>query len=92
MIKTQVQIPDHLYHEAKRISAEYEMSFAEVVRRGLERLAPSYPPRKNAGKWSPPKPRKLGWRGLSVEDLKEQAQMTSFEEQLIEERRKASAP
>ena len=32
MIKTQVQIPDHLYREAKRIAADYEMSFAEVVR------------------------------------------------------------
>ena len=32
MIKTQVQIPDHLFREAKRIAAEYEMSFADVVR------------------------------------------------------------
>ena len=45
MIKTQIQIPDHLYREAKRIAAEYEMSFADVVRRGLERVVPSFPPR-----------------------------------------------
>jgi hypothetical protein len=45
MVKTQVQIPDHLHREAKRIARQYEMSFAEVVRRGLERLVPSYPPR-----------------------------------------------
>lgn len=38
MIKTQIQIPDHLYREAKRIAAEYEMSFAEVVRRDLPKL------------------------------------------------------
>ena len=49
MIKTQVQIPDHLHREAKRIAEQYEMSFAEVVRRGLERLVPSYPPRSPGG-------------------------------------------
>jgi hypothetical protein len=36
MVKTQVQFPDHLYREAKRVAVEQEMSFAEVVRRGLE--------------------------------------------------------
>jgi hypothetical protein len=55
VIKTQVQIPDHLYREAKRIAEQYEMSFAEVVRRGLERLAPSYPPREApVGEWRLP--------------------------------------
>lgn len=83
MVKTQVQIPDHLYDEAKRISKEYEMSFAEVVRRGLERVLPAYPPRRNSKEWSPPKPRRLGWKGLTPEKLKEEAQMTSFEEKLL---------
>ena len=55
MVKTQVQIPDHLYREGKRIAAEYEMSFADVVRRGLERIIPSFPPRHDAtGPWSLP--------------------------------------
>ncbi len=45
MVKTQVQLPEHLYREGKRIAAEYEMSFADVVRRGLERVIPSFPPR-----------------------------------------------
>ena len=48
MIKTQIQIPDHLYREAKRIAADYEMIFAEVVRRSLEKTIPSYPPRSSA--------------------------------------------
>jgi hypothetical protein len=82
MIKTQVQVPDHLYREAKRIAAEYEMSFAEVVRRGLEGLVPSYPPRKPMGAWRPPKPRRLGWKGLAPEQLKDAAQMTRLEEDL----------
>ena len=60
MIKTQIQLPDALYREAKRVAAEYEMSFAEVVRRSLERALPSYPPRV-AG-WEPPKPVSLGIR------------------------------
>jgi hypothetical protein len=61
MIKTQIQLPDALYQEAKRVAAEYEMSFAEVVRRSLERSLPAYPPR-NAG-WEPPEPVSLGMRG-----------------------------
>jgi len=55
MVKTQVQIPDGLYSEAKRIAAEYEMSFAEVVRRGLERIIPAYPRRRQTdGEWQMP--------------------------------------
>jgi hypothetical protein len=60
MIKTQVQIPDELYRHAKRVAAEYEMSFAEVVRRSLERALPAYPPKPAA--WEPPEPLKLGMR------------------------------
>jgi hypothetical protein len=65
MIKTQVQIPDDLYRDAKRVAAEYEMSFAEVVRRSLERTLPAYPPK--SGRWQPPEPLRLGMRG-QVED------------------------
>lgn len=55
VIKTQVQIPDHLVRETRRIAEQYEMSFAEVVRRGLERLIPTYPPRTGgAGPWQLP--------------------------------------
>jgi len=61
MIKTQVQIPDHLYREAKRIAAENEMSFAEVVRRGIEVLVRHYPKgRQESDAWRPPRPKDLG--------------------------------
>ena len=61
MVKTQVQFPDHLYHEAKRIAAEYEMSFAEVVRRGLEEAIRSHPPgRTAASEWKLAKGRRMG--------------------------------
>jgi predicted CopG family antitoxin len=63
MTKTQVQIPDELYREAKRVAREREMSFAEVVRRGLEYITRVYPPlpkRKKGQKWEMPKAVKLG--------------------------------
>ena len=73
MIKTQVQIPNELYKEAKRIARERELSLAEVMRRGLEYMARVYPPLHSTEKWSPPKPRHLGsflappdeWRELA---------------------------
>ena len=41
--------------KSKRIAAQYEMSMAEVVRRGLERVIPCYPDRDEAaGAWSLP--------------------------------------
>lgn len=75
MVKTQVQIPDHLYRAAKRIAAEREMSFAEVVRRGLEVMAHTYPALEAPGTaaWEPPSPQQLGWRGLSADALRDLA-------------------
>jgi hypothetical protein len=61
MIKTQVQFPDHLYRDAKRVAAEYEMSFAEVVRRGVEQVIKSHPPGRTAPQdWQLPPSRSLG--------------------------------
>lgn len=61
MVKTQVQFPDHLYKEAKRVAAENEMSFAEVVRRGLEGVIRDYPSgRQDAADWKLPPARRLG--------------------------------
>ena len=61
MIKTQVQIPDELFHRAKRLAEEKEWSFAEVVRRGLEQIAQSNPPHRTAGKdWRLPEGLDMG--------------------------------
>ncbi len=61
MVKTQVQFPDHLFHEAKRVAAEYEMSFAEVVRRGVEEVVKQHPPgRTPAREWSMPPVHNMG--------------------------------
>lgn len=77
MTKTQVQIPDHLYDEAKRIARDYEMSLAEVFRRGLERMLPYYPPRntvptKDKG-WQLPAPQRRGAANLDARQLRDLA-------------------
>ena len=75
MIRTQIQLPDALYHEAKRIAAEQEMSLAEVIRRGVEQMRRQYPQRPNV-QWQMPDPIDLGafqapddtWRQLANPD------------------------
>jgi hypothetical protein len=54
MIKTQVQLPNDLYHTAKAVAEQREWSFAEVVRRGLEHMALAYPLRPSAKEWKLP--------------------------------------
>jgi hypothetical protein len=75
MVKTQIQLPDELYQEAKRVAREREISFAEVVRRGVDYITRVYPPvgdRKTG--WSPPAPRRLGAFLAPVESWRELAQ------------------
>ena len=78
MIKTQIQLPDRLYREAKRVARERELSLAEVVRRGVEYITHVYPRlAAEAQPWTPPHPHHLGefkaspedWRLLANEDL-----------------------
>jgi hypothetical protein len=74
MVKTQIQLPDTLYREAKRIAREREISFAEVVRRGVEYVTRIYPPLEvDATTWRPTRSHRLGafrappedWRALA---------------------------
>lgn len=73
MVKTQVQLPDELYKEAKRVAQEREISLAEVIRRGVEYMSRVYPPIQSSEDWLPPKPHHLGdmiahpdeWRELA---------------------------
>jgi hypothetical protein len=61
MVKTQVQIPDHLFKQAKQLAEESEMSFAHVVRLGLELVLKARPlGRKSAGGWQVPKGKAMG--------------------------------
>jgi len=60
MIRTQIQLPDALYNEVKRVAAEREMSLAELVRRGLETVLSRFPAHPVArDTWELPKPRPL---------------------------------
>jgi hypothetical protein len=54
MIKTQVQLPDKLYYQAKAIAEQREWSLAEVIRRGIEYMAQVYPVQNVGSGWSLP--------------------------------------
>ena len=61
MVKTQIQIPDHLFMEAKRIAGECEMSFAQVVRMGLEGVVRQFhAARLSPDEWRLPGPVDMG--------------------------------
>lgn len=40
MIRTQVYLPDDLYYSLKKMSLLKKVSFAELVRKGAERIVP----------------------------------------------------
>ena len=74
MVKTQIQLPDRLYREAKRVAAEREISLAEVLRRGVEYITRVYPPlgATDAGAWRLPKAVHAQLRrGVTLEGLRD---------------------
>ncbi len=58
MVRTQIQLPDPLYREAKRVASQNDWSLAEVVRRGVEAVVRVYPGMKSAqgNPWKMPRP------------------------------------
>ena len=74
MTRTQIQLPDALYTEAKRIAKRHEISLAELVRRGLEHIVRLYPPDEKANDgWALPAPLALGDFLAPAEDWRELA-------------------
>lgn len=75
MIKTQIQLPDDLYHDLKRLAGEKEWSLAETLRRSAEDFLSRYPrrPVRPRADWSPPSSGRVGWKGLTPDQLREQA-------------------
>ena len=64
MVKTQIQLPDDLYQRVNQLAKQKEWSLAETLRRGAELLFQQYPPPQSVRQpWTPPKPRRLGWKG-----------------------------
>lgn len=72
MVKMQIQLPDRLYDQAKRVARERELSLAEVVRRGVEYITRVYPPLPDEHTaWSLPAPiRTKMKKGIRLEDLR----------------------
>lgn len=80
MTRTQIQLPDETLARAKKVCEAREISLAELARRGLDYMLSVYAPvTEGPREWQPPKPRKLGWMGLSDADLKREAQLTNAE-------------
>jgi len=46
MYRTQIQLPDTLYREVKRIAQQQEWSVTEVIRQAAETMVRLYPPTK----------------------------------------------
>ena len=90
MIRTQVQLPDDLYRAARHLAKQREWSLAEVIRRSLENMLQVYPVKTTpAAPWTLPTPAKLGWRGVSADNLRLLANETNAEYRLIKRGRRA---
>lgn len=80
MVRTQIQLPDETFARAKKLCEAREISLAELSRRGIEYILSVYAPEADAMRaWELPKPRNLGWRGLSHAEIKAEAQQTNTE-------------
>jgi hypothetical protein len=74
MTRTQIQLPDALYAQAKRLAEREEMSLAELVRRGLEHMLRVYRADETPeAEWQLPQPLPLGEFLTPVEDWRERA-------------------
>ena len=60
MIRTQIQLPDQLFEQAKRVAGQREISMAELVRRGLEYMVSISRLSSHPDKWTLPQGRHLG--------------------------------
>ena len=71
MIKTQIQLPDALYRDLKRLAAAREWSLAETLRRAAEQFLARHPAAAaTPSAWRPPVSDAVGWRGLSHEAVR----------------------
>ncbi len=87
MIRTQIQLPDEIFAKAKKLCESREISMAELARRGIEYILSVYAqnPGGQQNDWQPPKPRRLGWKGLTDAEIKAAAQLTGSELNLTRE-------
>ena len=87
MIKTQIQIPDDLYRDLKRLAKAKEWSLAETLRRAAEQFLTRHPAATSkTSDWKPPVSDKVGWRGLTHRQVHEKG-LDDMEARLPEGRR-----
>ena len=74
MTRTQIQLPDALYAQVKRIAERHETSLADLVRRGLEHMVRVYRASEAPdAEWCLPGPLALGEFVAPVEDWRDLA-------------------
>ena len=74
MTRTQIQLPDALHAQAKRVAERHEISLTELVRRGLEHMLRLYPlDEKPEDAWTLPDAVSLGEPRVPVSDWRELA-------------------
>jgi hypothetical protein len=71
MKRTQVQIPEPLYQEVRRVALLRDWSISEVFRRAVEDLVAQYPAVKSADEWRLPEPRAMGLPLVAPEDWRD---------------------
>ena len=71
MVKTQIQLPDALYRDLKRLATAREWSLAETLRRAAEQFLARHPDAAvTPSSWQPPVSDAVGWRGLSHAEVR----------------------
>jgi len=79
MVRTQVQLPDALCRELKRLAAAKEWTLAETLRRAAEHwLEIHSPDRIRTDRWEPPAPLSLGAFRRPPENWREVANVGSM--------------
>ncbi len=75
MKKTQIQVPEELFREVRAFAKRREWSLAETFRRGAELLLQVYPEADTPSDtdWTPPSSSRVGWKGLTAEQLRDAA-------------------
>lgn len=55
MTRTQIQLPEPLFHRLKKIAADRDVSVAELIRRGMEIYVQTFPETsKPTSRWTMP--------------------------------------
>ena len=95
MVKTQIQLPDALYHDLKRVAAAQEWSLAETLRRGAEWIVATHPGAalSPSSPWQLPEPINLDLIAdpFADPDWREDANLSSSSAALVAERLRARA-